>query len=267
MHGLSALVSSVWTQHIPPGGPPYLHREIPNGSVSLTCQIGAAPRIIGPRTRPRTEVLAPNVTVVGLRLYSAAAAAVLRMSPAELIDTELDAGLVLGKGAAAGFRADSARHALASLQRLIANQTADVPDPFVAAVVRRLASGSADDVKMLTSSLNTSERHLRRLCRSAVGLAPKELHRILRFQRFLAFAQYALSLRRDPAATALVSLAASAGYADQAHLTRECVRLAGVTPRVFLQQTAEQCGPRHDHRYQFTVHLAGLFKESGRPRR
>lgn len=264
--GLSALVSSVWTQHISASGVPYPHREVPNGSVTMTCQVGAAPRISGPRTRPRTEVLAPGSTVVGLALRPAAAATVLRVPPAELLDAELDAGLVLGRRAVAAFRGDSADQALTSLQRLVADRAAEVPDPFVATVVRRLGSGPAGDVQTLTSSLNVSERHLRRLCRSAVGLAPKELHRMLRFQRFLALVQYALSRGRDPAPAGLAGLAASAGYADQAHLTRECVRLAGVTPRVFIQQTAEQCGPRHDHRYQLAVQLAGLIKEGGAPR-
>jgi AraC-like DNA-binding protein len=42
-------------------------------------------------------------------------------------------------------------------------------------------------------------------------------------QRFLALA----SRRRD---LGLMNLGAVVGYADQPHLTRECVRLAGETP-------------------------------------
>lgn len=44
--------------------------------------------------------------------------------------------------------------------------------------------------------------------------------RVLRFRRFLALAA------REPGA-GLAQLAAAAGYADQAHLTRECGRLGG----------------------------------------
>ena len=261
--GLSALILSVWVQHIAADGAPYPHREVPNGSVGLSCQLGTGLRINGPRTRPRTEVLAPGSTVVGLWLHPAASAAVLRVPPAELLDAELDIAAVLGRRTVAGFRADTARQALSSLQRLVVDRAEDVPDPLVSTVVRRLASGPANDVRALTSSLNVSERHLRRLCGSAVGLAPKELHRMLRFQGFLAVVQDALSRGRDPAAAGLASLAASTGYADQAHLTRECLRLAGVTPRVFLRQTAEQCGPGHEH--ILVAHL-GRFDQGTRHR-
>ena len=48
---------------------------------------------------------------------------------------------------------------------------------------------------------------------------------MLRFRRFLALTP-ALRDRRETLAGAAFAL----GYADQAHLTRECVRLSGLTP-------------------------------------
>jgi hypothetical protein len=42
-------------------------------------------------------------------------------------------------------------------------------------------------------------------------------------------------------------LAKPAGYADQAHLTREAATLAGMTPRAFLDETRKTCGANHDH--------------------
>ena len=53
-----------------------------------------------------------------------------------------------------------------------------------------------------------------------MGYGPKTLDRVLRFQRFL----------RRAGEGDLARTAAELGYADQAHLTRECVRLSGVTP-------------------------------------
>jgi AraC-like DNA-binding protein len=64
---------------------------------------------------------------------------------------------------------------------------------------------------------------LHRRVLGAVGYGPKVLARIVRFRRFLA-----LVSRRD--AVSLADLAHSAGYADQAHLARECRALAGRTP-------------------------------------
>ena len=90
--------------------------------------------------------------------------------------------------------------------------------------------GRTADVTSIGSELYVWERQFRRRCQSTVGLAPKALHRMLRFQGFLAQAQYALAQGRDPAGDGLARLAVGAGSADQSHLTRECVRLTGDTP-------------------------------------
>jgi AraC-like DNA-binding protein len=107
-----------------------------------------------------------------------------------------------------------------------------------------------DDVTSLTASLYISETQLRRRCRTAVGLAPKALHRMLRFQGFLALVQQAIAQGRAPT-DGLALLALRAGYADQSHLTRECVRLTGVSPRVFLAETQRACACGHDHSASF----------------
>jgi AraC-like DNA-binding protein len=66
-----------------------------------------------------------------------------------------------------------------------------------------------------------------------VGYGPKTLHRVLRFRRFLARAD-----ANGPEAD-LVRLALEAGYADQAHLTRECTRLTGLAPAALGRSRAE----------------------------
>ena len=68
-----------------------------------------------------------------------------------------------------------------------------------------------------------SERQLQRRFAERVGYGPKTFQRIARFQRAVR------QLGLDGAGPA--SAAASAGYADQAHLTRESRRLAGLSPR------------------------------------
>jgi AraC-like DNA-binding protein len=87
-----------------------------------------------------------------------------------------------------------------------------------------------------------SERQLRRRCLAAVGLPPKLLQRMLRFQGFLALAHARGLARAD-----LSALAAEAGYADQPHLTRECVRLAGRPPVAVLREAEQHCRGFHDH--------------------
>ena len=60
---------------------------------------------------------------------------------------------------------------------------------------------------------------------SGVGLTPKELSRIARFQNLLRL----LGWQRRPGPS-WAELAARCGYADQAHLVREFKSLSGATP-------------------------------------
>jgi AraC-like DNA-binding protein len=78
---------------------------------------------------------------------------------------------------------------------------------------------------------------LRRRCQDAVGYGPKTLQRVLRFRRFVAQIDAAAGNPRAGAGD-LATIAARAGYADQAHLTRECRRLAGLTPAALARQRA-----------------------------
>ena len=66
-------------------------------------------------------------------------------------------------------------------------------------------------------------RHLGALVRSETGLTPRTITRIARFER-------AQAVLRGASPGTLGDVAARAGYADQSHLTREWLALAGCTP-------------------------------------
>ena len=53
---------------------------------------------------------------------------------------------------------------------------------------------------------------------------------MLRFRRFVS------RVDARPDVLDLAAIAAEAGYADQAHLTRECGKLAGLTPAALARQ-------------------------------
>jgi AraC-like DNA-binding protein len=74
---------------------------------------------------------------------------------------------------------------------------------------------------------------------------------VLRFQRFLALARTPRAAGRPD----LAWLAAEAGYADQAHLTRECTRLAGLPPAALL---ATGAGPSGERSAAFAPDLGSL---------
>ena len=254
---LRELVSSAWIQRVGRDSEPYVQRQIPNGTVELRCTVGAEPQVVGPLTEPQVEVLAPGTTVVGLRFVPGAAPAVTGLPTSELLALALDAEELWGRSAAALGEAvgaaESPQASLAALQAHVRERVrvAEVPDPLVSEVVRRLMPWHERDISSLTASLYISETQLRRRCRAAVGLAPKALHRMLRFQGFLALVQQAIAQGRPSTEASIAALAVHAGYADQPHLTRECVRLTGVSPRVFLAQTQQACSCGHDHSASF----------------
>jgi AraC-like DNA-binding protein len=255
---LAEHVSCVWVQQVLPGTEPYTHHTVPNGSADLVCAVGSLPRLVGPQTGPVTETLTPGTTVVGVRFRPGAAPSVLGMPASELVDLAVDWDeLADGSAAALGERvaaAATAQEAAAALEQAILGRMADAPapDPIATEAVARLLPWRADDIGSLPSSLYTSERTLRRRFEAAIGFSPKVLHRMLRFQGFLALAQ-----GRDKPSAELARLAAEAGYADQSHLTREALRLAGRSPRTLLREAEEFCAGHHDHAASYGPLLVG----------
>jgi AraC-like DNA-binding protein len=76
----------------------------------------------------------------------------------------------------------------------------------------------------VAADLGLSERQLNRRVLTAVGYGPKTLARVARLRRLI-------SLSDD----SLASRALGAGYASQAHMNAEVLRLTGITPVRFLK--------------------------------
>jgi AraC-like DNA-binding protein len=78
----------------------------------------------------------------------------------------------------------------------------------------------------MTEELGWSHRRLIDRFREQIGLTPKTVARVMRFDR-------ATAALRDPTGRSLAEIAYECGYADQAHLTREFREFAGLSPRRF----------------------------------
>lgn len=96
--------------------------------------------------------------------------------------------------------------------------------PEVGLALARLTRGAR--VQEVADEVGYSRRHLGALVRRECGLTPQEVRRVGRFERSRAL------LGRVPLAEA----AQRCGYADQAHLTREWVSLAGCPPTTWLRE-------------------------------
>ncbi|MFI1463172.1 helix-turn-helix domain-containing protein [Nocardia carnea] len=84
-------------------------------------------------------------------------------------------------------------------------------------------AGGQANMAVLSRSLGISERHLRTVFTTEIGLSPKLFARLLRVRRVA-------DLVRDGG---LARLAGAAGYYDQAHMTTEFRRVMGVPPGAY----------------------------------
>jgi len=97
--------------------------------------------------------------------------------------------------------------------------------PALVAVIARLRDPFT--VRGLARHVGLGVRSVQALFRDEVGLSPKQLHRILRYQRALAIH------RAEPRLT-WSAIASRAGYHDQAHLNHDSRDIVGRTPAELL---------------------------------
>ncbi|TWF79150.1 AraC family transcriptional regulator [Pseudonocardia hierapolitana] len=263
---LAAFASSVWIQQV--GDRPVAQRHVPHGGADVRCVLGEQPRLLGPLTAATYREIPAGGTVVGVRLRPGVVGGLAGMPADELVDQDVagtDLWRDLGRLTDALGDAVTPRVALGQLQSFLA-RSAGEPDPLVDEAVRNLMPWHGRGTAALPALLSISERQLRRRCRAAVGVGPKELHRILRFQGFIARVQASVALQGGSDA-GLARWAVEAGYHDQAHLSRECRRLLGATPGEVLAQYGAACSCGHDHAASYVPMLRGVDGRSVQERR
>jgi AraC-like DNA-binding protein len=204
----------------------------PDASIDIVWD-GVRLVVFGPRTRTeRTRAERPGA-FVGVRLRPGSTRALLGEAAVALVDRTVPLEDLWGSATR-----DAA-------MRLATARPTDAPRELSAVIVERGRAGPAPDrligrvveladerrtVRDIAEAVGLSERQLFRRCIAEIGYGPKHLVRVTRLQRLLALA------RRLPDAS-LATLAASVGYSDQAHMSRECRGLTGLTPgRLVLSQ-------------------------------
>jgi AraC-like DNA-binding protein len=215
---------------------------VPDGCVDIVFGDGRL-EVAGPATAPVLVPATTEGTRFGVRFRVGSAGAALGIAADELLDRSVPLADVWG---AAGRRlaqrvADGATDE-GRLRTLVAGIAARHDDGghgdlLVRQAARELVQGAP--VGRAAREVGLGERHLRRRFERAVGYGPATFVRVQRFQRFLALAE------GSPPAT-LGRLAAAAGYADQAHLDRECRRLSGLTPSALLAERPIVAGDKSD---------------------
>jgi AraC-like DNA-binding protein len=227
---------------------PLTRSETPSGTVALVLSFGdeisvsvggAPPRrhtsFLAPLDhRPATTEHAGRQHGVEVKLCPTATRRLVGMPLHELPGAVVDLDLLLGR------RADELVETLATaptweerfarLDAVLARRLADAPalHPGVQHAWRLLvATHGKVSVAALAAELGWSRRHLGERVRADLGLPPKVIARMLRFDR-------AKHLLGCDDGSGLAEIALDCGYYDQAHLNRDFREFADSTPSDFL---------------------------------
>jgi AraC-like DNA-binding protein len=249
---LRGMIRCYWVLRGEPGDAGTADPALPDGSPELIFNLadpfehiaadGAVTRqprqfLVGQITRPIAVRPTGRVRLVAVR-FEAHGAAMLHDDLQRLTDRWIDAGElrdgVLRDVAPALAAATTPEREVAVLDASFAGfvRVLARPDARVAAAVRRIRDthGSAR-LDALAVELALTPRTLQRLFAKQVGISPKLLARIVRFQRVFAAS-------RDGAG-ALARVAIECGYSDQSHLVRDFRDFAGAPPAALLAALPE----------------------------
>lgn len=185
--------------------------------------------ISGPRSSAFQMELAPESQLFIVHLRPEAAARLLRVPMYELTDRWEDLQCTR---AVISTELEDCLHGTPSesecLRRIgewISSQlSASSSHELISEFVRRVErDDGVSRVSDLAEQLSVSRRHLARSVATEIGISPKTLIRITRFQN-------AVELGRFQPRLSLGAIAHRTGYADQAHMTRDFVELGSIRP-------------------------------------
>jgi AraC-like DNA-binding protein len=213
----------LWEQ--PPAAVAARARILPDGCLDLIWD-GQRLFIAGPDSVARWHDTPAGGGYAALRFSAGTGPALLGVPAAELRDRTPALADVWPAAAARRLTEQVATAPAAALAAWVAARTAQArPDPL-GRRVQAMAVAGVPTARM-ADDLGLSPRQLHRRCLPAFGYGPRRLTRILRMGRALDQAR---------AGRPLAAVAADCGYADQAHLSRDLLALAGATPTALLAE-------------------------------
>ena len=247
---LNRFVECFWTleSEVPSSHP---ERILPDGCVELILNFGARfsqhsgdaaalqPRnfLVGQMTGPIMISPGGPVQVLGIRFQPGGTVAFLRLPLHEITDQVVELGSLSSKFERELLRVASQSPSLVekinAVERFMTRRvTSYDPDSRLLMLAARIVdSGGTVSVDQLAGDAGLSSRQLERRFLREIGLGPKLLGRIIRFQQVFRAVEQGES--------AWATLAVECGYYDQAHLIRDFKQFSQQTPAVlFSTQSA-----------------------------
>jgi AraC-like DNA-binding protein len=236
---LSPYVQCLW--ELESEGSALLEPIFPDGRIEITVHLGDCPRRRGDADpQPRLMIVGQTLTAtrlepvrrlhtVGVRFTPAGARAWLGLPLHEITGCFVDAAAV--RGTAASRLRSAIEQATCADERFTAAESAvraalrpnRCPVNVVSRAVRLIEHHAGTvTIDALARACGVGARQLERRFLDEVGITPKAMARISRFQR---------ALRGLRSGTAPAEVATTCGFADQPHLAREFRAFAGLPAR------------------------------------
>jgi len=218
---------------------PILHRVIPDGCVDIIFNLNGhsyeeVALLAGTMTKPIFAELESRVNYLAVRFLpggflhffdSPAYHFADRIVPLEMITGTREHELVERL-----IRKNNISNKIELLESYLTSllMRSNKGDPVVRIVVYEILQNKGDvRVSQLLKSTNSSQRQLCRKFSNWVGVSPKSLCTIIRFQS-------TLQMLRSRSECSLVSIALDGGYYDQSHFIHEFNSYCGLNPSEFM---------------------------------
>jgi len=238
--GLAPYLRCFWSETTADHQQPGTMCVLPDGCIDVVWLAGHQPMVVGSATRAMFPLLPSGTTIVGARFEPGMTAGLLGAPADRVANLDVPISDLWGRDAAPVRQcfdmSGTATDGISALSELLVGRlciVGEAGDPLVTMLARLLVAEPHTPLAILVDRAGLGERQVRRRFEAAIGYGPKTFQRIMRFHRWLDLAEASPSDERS-----LVDLAAEAGYADQAHMTREVTRLAGLPPVAFLAARA-----------------------------
>ena len=246
---LAPYVELIWMLD---GRPTYHHEKVlPNGALELIFNLGSPHKVVDPTDFRRFTLYRKSwvaglqekfliiqathgSNLVGVRFRPGGGYPFLHFPIAELTNRVVECGDLLTSWASRVrdrlLETDTPQERLPILENaLLARIRPDLSDPAVSHAAESLSRSSGRvPIHAMAARLGMTHKTLIRRFRRTVGVAPKTLARIERFQSVIR-------RMRDRRVADWADEAAAGGYYDQAHLIHDFRELAGATPVEYLR--------------------------------
>ena len=206
-----------------------VYKVLPDGCVDVVLEVAGERRgawAYGSTTRPTDIACSRGAHYLGIRFHPGQSRHFIDAPAGEITDARADLhGLMQFPTELLATRLASGTLCSQLDEVLITALSHSPPEAsLIDHVIRYVeARRGVVGIEPVARYFGKSRRHLERTFLQTVGVP-------LKFFCTLARLRHAAHLIAQPAASSLIAIANDAGYSDQAHMTRDFRRLAGVTP-------------------------------------